>query len=61
MPSQRIVAVALLTKAELIGLGAAFDRAWPVLETPGLNGLLDAIDKADQQFRRKGGSDRVRA
>ena len=59
MPSERIVAVALLTKAELLGLGAAFNRAWPVLETPGLNGLLDAIDKADQQFRRKGDGDWV--
>jgi len=59
MPSQRIVAVALLTQAELLGLGAAFNRAWPVVETPGLNGLLDAVDKADQQFRRQGDRDRV--
>ena len=33
---------ALLTKPELEGLGAAFNRAWPVLDTPGLNGLLEA-------------------
>ena len=58
MPSERIVAVALLTRPELQGLGAAFDRAWPVVDTPGLNGLLDAIDEADRQFRRQ--SDQLR-
>ena len=51
MPSERIVAVALLTRPELQALGAAFDRAWPVVEAPGLNGLLDAIDEADRSFR----------
>ena len=50
--SQRIVAVALLTQPELQGLGAAFDRAWPVLDTPGLNGLLEAIDEADRAWSR---------
>ena len=54
MPGERIVAVALLTKPELEGLGAAFDRAWPVLQTPGLNGLLDAIDEADRKLSGEG-------
>lgn len=52
MPSNRIVA-ALLTRPELQGLGAAFDRAWPVVETPGLNGLLEAVDEADRRFRQR--------
>jgi hypothetical protein len=52
VPSNRIVAVALLTRPELQGLGAAFDRAWPVVETPGLNGLLEAVDEADRRFRQ---------
>jgi hypothetical protein len=53
VPSNRIVAVALLTRPELQGLGAAFDRAWPVVETPGLNGLLEAVDEADRRFRQR--------
>jgi hypothetical protein len=53
VPAERIVAVALLTRPELLGLGAAFERAWPVVETPGLNGLLDAVDAADRQFRQE--------
>ena len=53
MPSDRIFAVALLTRPELQGLGAAFDRAWPVVETPGLNGLLEAVDEADRRFRQR--------
>jgi len=52
VPSNRIVA-ALLTRPELQGLGAAFDRAWPVVETPGLNGLLEAVDEADRRFRQR--------
>lgn len=49
--SDRIVAVALLTRPELQALGSAFNRAWPVMETPGLNGLLDAIDEADRRLQ----------
>ena len=54
MPAQRIVAVALLTRPELNALGECFDRAWPVIDTPGLNGLLDAIDEADSRLRQCG-------
>lgn len=50
--AERIVAVALLTQQELRSLGAAFDRAWPVDETPCFTGLLAAIDEADRQLRR---------
>ena len=60
MPTERIVAVALLTRPELQGLGACFDRAWPVVETPGLNGLLDAVDEADRQFRQERGQSESR-
>jgi len=48
--SGRIVAVALLTQPELKGLGAAFDRAWPIDDVPCFSGLLQAIDAADRQL-----------
>jgi hypothetical protein len=48
----RIVAVGLLTQAELDLLGPAFDRVWPVDQTPCFEGLLDAIDQADRTFRQ---------
>ena len=48
----RIVAVALLTQPELQGLGSAFDRAWPVDQTPCFAGLLEAIDEADRELWR---------
>lgn len=50
---KQIVAVALLTERELASLGASFDRAWPVEETPCFNGLLEAIDRADKQFHER--------
>ena len=53
MSSQRIVAVALVTESELKLLGAAFDRAWPVEDTPCFSGLLQAIDEADRVVRRQ--------
>lgn len=46
----RIVAVALLTQPELQILGSAFDRAWPIDQTPCFAGLLEAIDKADREL-----------
>jgi hypothetical protein len=48
----RIVAVALLTRPELQGLGAAFDRAWPNEDVPCFEGLLSAIDDADREHWR---------
>ena len=50
MPPSRIVAVALLTRPELQGLGAAFNRAWPIEEAPCFAGLLEAIDEADREL-----------
>lgn len=47
-----IVAFALLTEPELRGLGAAFDRAWPVSETTDFDALLRAIDKVDRVPRK---------
>jgi hypothetical protein len=48
----RIVAVGLLTQQDLKTLGPAFDRAWPVDETPCFSQLLQAIDEADRDVRR---------
>jgi hypothetical protein len=53
MPSERIVAVCLVTSNELTLLGRAFDRAWPVEETPCFSGLLQAIDEADRNLWRE--------
>lgn len=53
MPEERIVAVGLLTKRDLTLLGPAFDRAWPVDETPCYGRLLDAIDEADRVLWRE--------
>ena len=46
----RIVAVGLLTQHDLNMLGPAFDRAWPVEETPNFSELLRAIDDADRKL-----------
>ena len=59
MTSGKIVAIALVTKSELQGLGAAFNRAWPVIHAPGLNGLLDAIDEADRRFHEQQNANRA--
>ena len=50
----RIVAVGLLTRADIALLGTSYDRLWPVDETPCFDALLAAIDDADRalwQFR----------
>lgn len=52
MDDTRIIAVALLTRRELTLLGPAFDRAYPVDETPRFGGLLRAIDEADRGLRQ---------
>ena len=49
--TERIVAVALVTEAELQMLGEGFNRAFPVDETPCFVGLLEAIDTADRTLR----------
>lgn len=66
MPSERIVAVGLLTQREVEVLGHGFTRLWPVDETPCFSDLIRAIDEADRQLARErdkaGGrsADRVR-
>ena len=54
MSTERIIAVGLLSQSDLDRLGSRFARAWPVDETPCFNGLLQAIDEADREFRRSG-------
>jgi hypothetical protein len=49
----RIVAVGLLTRADVVLLGQNFDRMWPVDETPCFGGLLAAIDEADREVWRE--------
>ena len=48
--TERIVAVALVTEAELQLLGEGFNRAFPVDDAPCFGGLLQAIDEADRAF-----------
>lgn len=48
-----IYAVALVTKGELNKLGPAFERAWPVENTPCFSQLLAAIDDADREHWRQ--------
>jgi len=55
MPQGRIVAVGLLTQHELRLLGEGFKRAWPVDESGGFEGLLQAIDEAERDLQRAGG------
>lgn len=45
MTGDRIVAVGLLTQANLDLLGPTLTRVWPVEETPCFSGLLQAIDQ----------------
>jgi hypothetical protein len=52
VPHERIVAVGLLTKNDVRLLGPAFDRLWPVEDASAFSGLLEAIDRADQQLLR---------
>ena len=52
MPTQRIVAVGLLTENDLDLLGKAFSRSWPVDQSPCFEGLLQAIDDADRELWR---------
>jgi hypothetical protein len=56
--TQRIVAVAPLTEAELSLLGEGFERAFPMDETPSFIGLLEAIADAYREFRVHAWKDR---
>ncbi len=52
MSTERIIAVGLLSQSDLDRLGSRFTRVWPVDETPCFDGLIEAIDEADREFRR---------
>lgn len=52
---ERIVAVGLLTRRDLMMLGPTFDRIWPVEEAPHFHQLLRAIDDADRKLETKPG------
>jgi hypothetical protein len=54
----RIVAVGLLTRRDMVLLGPTFDRAWPVEEAPSFNELLRAIDQADVRLQEQNGKNR---
>jgi hypothetical protein len=56
VPSNRIVAVGLLTRHDLNMLGPTFDRVWPVEEAPSFSELLRAIDEADRRLADHHGS-----
>lgn len=47
---ERIVAVGLLTSADLELLGPTLKRVWPVEEAPSYSELIRAIDDADRQL-----------
>ena len=49
----RVVAVGLLTRADVELLGTSYNRLWPVEETPCFGSLLAAIDDADRQYWRE--------
>ena len=52
-PSERIVAVGLLTQRDVDLLGPTFQRLWPVDDAPAFAGLLKAIDDADRELSRR--------
>ncbi|HYI42098.1 MAG TPA: hypothetical protein VD768_00535 [Sphingomicrobium sp.] len=52
MEKERIVAVGLLTQHDLNLLGHSFTRLWPVEDAGCFEGLLEAIDQAEQQAER---------
>ena len=53
MPNEGIIAVGLLTAHDVRVLGPAFERLWPVEDTPCFSQLLVAIDDADRGLKRK--------
>ena len=51
MDYDKFVAVGLLEKMDARLLTPSFERLWPVEENPEFNGLLEAIDEADQRLK----------
>lgn len=54
MSDERIIAVGLLTARDVELLGPAFDRLWPVDDTPSFSELLRAIDEAERELPGEG-------
>ncbi len=52
----RVVAVGLLTQADLDVLGQGFRRAYPIADEDDFTSLLAAIDEADRRHRRQTGA-----
>jgi hypothetical protein len=52
VPSERIIAVGLLTQRDVDLLGPTFDRLWPIEDAPSFSSLLEAIDAADAELKR---------
>lgn len=53
MSRERIIAIGLLTDADLKKLGPQFSRAYPIDEAPCFGELLHAIDEADRALWRQ--------
>jgi len=59
MSKDRIVAVALLNRADLATFGSDLRKVYPVEDTPAFTELLQALDKADREQWRE--EDRLEA
>ncbi|HEX5238054.1 MAG TPA: hypothetical protein VFW39_06280 [Sphingomicrobium sp.] len=57
MPSERIVAVGLLTERDLDLLGPTFQRLWPIESAPQFTELLKTIDEADRELHEGSSED----
>jgi len=53
LPTERIVAVGLLTQRDVDQLGPTFRRLWPVEDAPCFPDLVRAIDDADRELSRR--------
>ena len=58
MPSERFVAVGLLTRRDLDVLGSGFRRAFPLNNTTDFTALLAQIDQAEHDYSHNSGSER---
>ena len=56
LPSDRIVAVGLLTERDVNLLGPTFRRLWPIESAPSFTELIKAIDEAEQELRTRQGA-----
>lgn len=52
MADEQVVAVALVTQAQLDQLGSNLQRYWLIDDTPCFQGLLNAIDDAERDLWR---------